>query len=315
MSSLLSKLDPRTDNGREAFMATFSMRLRSSTFVASWLLLLTIVGCLDANTLEFDGELATPADASELNNSEAVTYALNSVGGNTDVTSTIRVTSSGMTVSVEVTPALASGISIAMSSESFTTLNTNRSFAADPISPNTGTTYAFTLPENRLISEYNIVFSNSSQIIAIATRDPVTTSETDDSTTTSDGTIATGTFTLNGEGGHTAQGSYTLIKQGDNLVLRLEDDFRTEFGPAVYFILTNYAVDAVLQTDSSERHVELGRSGLYIPPLGQSINIATGPALFSIPYPADFDAANYSSLVVYCESALVVFGVAGFNPQ
>ncbi|NRA47061.1 MAG: DM13 domain-containing protein [Oligoflexales bacterium] len=136
----------------------------------------------------------------------------------------------------------------------------------------------------------------------------------DDNTTGSggqEGAIARGSFDPDlGSSSYDTGGSYTLIRQGRDLILRLEDDFFADRGPAVYFVFASYEPAEAVSTNSSVRHGELGTNGICIPPLGNSITETSGPQLYTIPIPDGFDINNFNSLILYCEAFQVVFGVA-----
>ncbi|NRA47060.1 MAG: hypothetical protein HRU09_19090 [Oligoflexales bacterium] len=148
-----------------------TMKLQISFFVMFFCL-----SCLDANTLVFDGEFAEPADASNINQTSAATYTLNTLEGGSGITGTVSVSSAGMQVSVSLSETPTSGVSVVLSDESYSDLSTNGSFAKDPLEAESGTTYTFTLPKNRILSEYSVVFHNSGTVLAVATRTPVSTS-------------------------------------------------------------------------------------------------------------------------------------------
>ena len=97
---------------------------------------------------------------------------------------------------------------------------------------------------------------------------------------------------------HAAEGTVTLYRQPDgSLLLRLEQDFKSNPGPDLYVGLSGHPMPRNNEELNNDGYLELA--------LMQSIE---GPQDF--PLPADLDLSAYKSVVIYCKEYTVLFSTA-----
>ncbi|MEQ9300380.1 MAG: DM13 domain-containing protein [Cyclobacteriaceae bacterium] len=105
------------------------------------------------------------------------------------------------------------------------------------------------------------------------------------------GTQRTGTF--EGLNRYTVQGKFTLFLEGDQLSLRLEDDFQADNGPGLYLYLATSGGSVT--------------GGVQIGPLDAN----SGSQLYAIP--AGVTLETYDFVIVYCQPFGVPFGFGEFD--
>ena len=93
-----------------------------------------------------------------------------------------------------------------------------------------------------------------------------------------------------GAEGHKAAGSFALVKEGDQTVLKLGDDFRAEKGPDVYLVLSN-------GPKVSTGAVFLGK-----------LSKLSGAQVFAVPPGTDLGA--FTHVVLWSKKDNVAFGAA-----
>jgi pentapeptide MXKDX repeat protein len=93
-----------------------------------------------------------------------------------------------------------------------------------------------------------------------------------------------------GAEGHKAGGSFTLVREGDQTVLKLGDDFSAEKGPEVYLALSN-------GPKASTGAVFLGKLSKF-----------SGAQVFAVPPGTDLKA--FTHLVLWSKKDNVAFGTA-----
>jgi pentapeptide MXKDX repeat protein len=93
-----------------------------------------------------------------------------------------------------------------------------------------------------------------------------------------------------GAEGHKAGGSFALVREGDQTVLKLADDFWTEKGPDVYLVLSN-------GPKASTGAVFLGKLSKF-----------SGAQVFAVPPGTDLGA--FTHVVLWSKKDNVAFGAA-----
>jgi hypothetical protein len=111
---------------------------------------------------------------------------------------------------------------------------------------------------------------------------------------------ARGTFT-NGDSFHKGEGTATVYRVGQDIVLRL-DPFKVTNGPALHVYLSGHT--------SPRNTAELHASGaLDLGKLRGNIGAQ------NYPIPGGTDLSKYHSAVIYCQMFHVIFSTAELNPR
>ena len=107
-----------------------------------------------------------------------------------------------------------------------------------------------------------------------------------------------------GEVGHHAEGTASILRGAEGYTLRLEGYDATS-GPDVYFFLTPTA---------EPRTTEEVEGGLRVlVPGGSDNGEATLRGNFNVPLPADFDPSRYHGIAAWCDNFNVLFGWASLQ--
>lgn len=117
-------------------------------------------------------------------------------------------------------------------------------------------------------------------------------------------THATGQW-RDGEVGHTARGTVTVVQGGDGAWALRFEGYDATAGPDVYFFLTPGAMPR------TTAEVESGLRVLV--PGGSDGGEATLRGNFNVPLPADFDPARYRGIAAWCDQFNVLFGWAALG--
>lgn len=114
-------------------------------------------------------------------------------------------------------------------------------------------------------------------------------------------TIVTHAGSLWREGKHEVHGAYRIERTGDDLVLVLENDFRTKSGPGLKVVLSPLKAETVRGKTALQGSINLGTLASH----------KTG-GRYAIPKGTDL--ARYQSVLIHCEEYAILWGAAPLRP-